>query len=96
MKCRPKADLTKDIQPLFKEEILDPDTGARVKATGASFASAYISRLSYLPTVRDLFFCYTGRMVFLPRNVSFAATSRRAEPTSAGKRFISYVYQEYG
>ncbi|KAF7364524.1 HAT family dimerization domain-containing protein [Mycena venus] len=32
MKSRPKAELTKDIQPLFKEdEILDPDTGLRIK-----------------------------------------------------------------
>ncbi|KAJ6631849.1 hypothetical protein B0H10DRAFT_1937605 [Mycena sp. CBHHK59/15] len=32
MKSRPKAELTKDIQPLFMEdEILNPDTGLRVK-----------------------------------------------------------------
>ncbi|KAJ6572371.1 hypothetical protein B0H10DRAFT_2106887 [Mycena sp. CBHHK59/15] len=32
MKSRPKADLTKDIQPLFKEgEMLDSDTGKVIK-----------------------------------------------------------------
>ncbi|KAJ7212470.1 hypothetical protein B0H12DRAFT_378867 [Mycena haematopus] len=32
MKTRPKRELTKDIQPLFKEdEVLDPDTGVLIK-----------------------------------------------------------------
>jgi hypothetical protein len=77
MKTRPKADLTKDIQPIFKEEeVPDPDTGVLVKGHWCLLCQCVLALcfILHLPCAFDRKNGLPQKKCFLTGNISSQRT----------------------